>query len=656
MSTPKVKPAPDKMFREMQVRIEESDLLRLRDLDASDEGDNRIPIAISSEHPVSRRDWWTNEVYHEVLVHTKDAVDLSYAKDGLAFLDSHDAWSQMGLVEDVTVDNDGILRGYVRFSQREEAQALRQDMLDGIRKKISVGYRQLETETVESKDNNTPTQVRVTRWLPMEASSVAIPADYTVGVGRSAGDAPDHPEVVNALRVLGRHFPHNAPAPQAKEQPVSDKDMTAQNGADPAAIRISATADERKRLADIDAMCTEHAIDPKVRGELINSDITVGDASRKVLDIVRARMANPTPSGPLVRLTDKEAKQYSFARAILSQDRDSRVDAGFEREIEQELERKLPAEYTRRGGVLIPTQIRAGLDSGTATKGAELKFTQPGEFIDLLRNRMKLRALGARVLAGLTGPVSMPRQTAAASGEWIGENSGTDAADSNVLLALVTLAIKTYQASTSFSRQLLVSALSASVDAEQMVREDLALVHALAFDLAGISGSGSSNQPRGILNTTGIGSEAGGTNGAAPSYANIVNLESNVSTANADVENMAYLTTPTMRGKLKLTQTFPASSNGQPVWYGKAEMNGYRAEASSQVPSTLTKGTSSDCHAIIFGDFSQLVFGEWGVLELIVDPFRLKKQGMIEVTSFQMGDCVVRQPAAFAAMKDARNV
>jgi HK97 family phage major capsid protein len=359
-------------------------------------------------------------------------------------------------------------------------------------------------------------------------------------------------------------------------------------------------------------------------------------------------MKKPTPARVPVELNDTRAQAYSFARAIAPNGCPSSSSmAGFEREIGQELEKKLPQEYKRRGGILLPTvTTRAGLDSATATKGNELKFTQPGDFIDLLRARMKTRALGARILGGLTGPVSFIKQTGAASGSWLAENPGADVADSNLLLALVTLAIKTYQASTSFSRQLLVSAISGSVDAEQMVRDDLALVHALALDSAGIQGSGAANQPRGVLNTAGIGAEVGGANGAAATYANMVNMETTVAVANADVDSMAYLTTPGQRGKLKQIAQLANTAN-IPVWHD-GEVNGYRAEVSTQVPSNLTKGTAVGiCSAIIFGDWSQLVYGEWGVLELITDPFRLKKQGMIEVTSFQMADVGVRIPAAF---------
>jgi HK97 family phage major capsid protein len=159
-------------------------------------------------------------------------------------------------------------------------------------------------------------------------------------------------------------------------------------------------------------------------------------------------------------------------------------------------------------------------------------------------------------------------------------------------------------------------------------------------------------QPTGILNTSGIGSVALGTNGATITWAALVALETAIAAANADVSTMAYLTTPGQRGTAKVTPKIA----GYPVflWGDDAKVNGYRAEVSTQVPSTLTKGTAAGiCSAWIFGDWSQLILGEWGALEILVDPFRLKKQGMIEVTSFQMVGIAVRYAEAFAAIKDA---
>lgn len=689
--------------------------------ETTEKGDERTPIAISSEHPVER--WFGREI----LDHSASAIDRTYLDQGMAVLCEHDTREHIGVLEDVELGADRVLRGFVRYDDGPEAERVKRQVKNGIKRFTSVGYALHDIKLEESADDGDT--YRATRWTPLEVSFVAIPADPSVGANRSGEDELLYPvrltstegkmrrkkaraedEELNAgaeveeeeersededldedeersedeeldedeerseddedeekdedargrgalRRRRKARSALNRPG-MARRSAVSDRNTAAGNGAVTGDTRVRILGDERARVAEITALCEEHGFNQK-RSEWITSGASIADVRKEVLTGVRERMGKPTQSGkPIVDMSEKEARRYSFARAIFAHipELAGTVDAGFEREVEQEIEKKLPSEYKRRGGVLIPTMLsRAGLDSATSTKGTELKFTQPGDFIDLLRARMVLRQIGARVLAGLTGPVSFPRQTAAASGSWVGENPGSDVADSNLLLDLVTLAIKTYQASTSFSRQLLVSAISSSVDAEQMVREDLAKVHALAMDKAGIDGLGSSNQPRGILNVTGIGSVAGGTNGLAPAYAHMVDLETEVAIDNADIGSLAYLTNAKVRGKLRKTEQF-ATTNGQPVWTGgiEGEVNGYRAFASTQVPSDLDKGTSTGvCSAIIFGNFEDLIFGEWGALELVVDPYRLKKQGMIEVTSFQMADVVVRHPESFAAMKDA---
>ncbi|MDQ6771157.1 MAG: phage major capsid protein [Gemmatimonadota bacterium] len=659
--------------------------------------EERIPIAISSESPVRRYSWWDGEFYDEVLVHTKEAVDLSYARDGMPFLDGHDTRQQEAIVEDITLDKDGILRGMVRFSQRQTAQDLKRDMLDGIRKKISVGYRCLETETREVEGDNSVDEVRVTRWLPMEASSVAIPADYSVGVGRSAGDAlPEDAET--AITALRKHFPHltiTAPKATARSITMPEANTAAENnGAKPAitvADRDEAVKAERKRVSEIRSLATKHKIPAEKVEKWVEEGRSVESAAASILGELQDRGDAGGPTGrPAVELTDKERKQYSFQRAILMHSDDvlgKRVDGSFEREIAQELEKKVPEGVKRHGGFLVPTftstesareimarqngwpmATRAGLDASTATKGQELKFTVPGDFLELLRNQMVAFAAGVQLYAGLQGPVAFPAQNGAATATWVGENPGADVADSNLTLTQIALNPKSIQASTSYSRQLLAQAV---VDVDSIVRADLARVNAIALDLAVFAGTGAANQPTGILNTGGIGSVALGANGVTPVYTNLVDLETQVAAANADQWPCSYAVHPTTRGTLKKA-TVLGNTVGIPVWQkGDAnylgsgavqgmsarvpgELNGYPAHCSAQIPNNLTKGTSVGiCLAIIFGAFSQAVVGDWGMMELIVDPYRLKKQGMIEVTSFAMYGIAVKYAAAFAEIKDA---
>jgi HK97 family phage major capsid protein len=207
---------------------------------------------------------------------------------------------------------------------------------------------------------------------------------------------------------------------------------------------------------------------------------------------------------------------------------------------------------------------------------------------------------------------------------------------------------KRLQCTGALSYQLL---RQSSKDVERLIEEMLIVAHAQGLQLAAINGSGTAPEPRGILNKSGIGSVAGGTNGLAPAWSHIVGLETEVAIDNADGPSMAYLTNAKVRGKLK--QIEKAATTAQFVWVGN-EMNGYPAVVTNTVPSTLDKGTATGvCSAIIFGDFSKLFIGQWGNLDLIVDPYSLKKKAEVEVTAISYGDIGILQPEAFSAMKDA---
>jgi HK97 family phage major capsid protein len=187
---------------------------------------------------------------------------------------------------------------------------------------------------------------------------------------------------------------------------------------------------------------------------------------------------------------------------------------------------------------------------------------------------------------------------------------------------------------------------------EQFVRNDLNMAVRIAVDAAAINGSGSGNVPEGILNVTGIGDVAGGTNGLVPTFEHIVDLETAVAVDNADMGALAYLTTPGIRGALKKAKTDAGS--GLFVWgQDAATLNGYRAAVSTQVPSDLVKGSSSDAHAIIFGNWNDLIMASWGGFDIVVDPYTLATQATVRVIVNSWWDMAVRHPESFAAMKDA---
>jgi HK97 family phage major capsid protein len=374
---------------------------------------------------------------------------------------------------------------------------------------------------------------------------------------------------------------------------------------------------------------------------------------------------------PRLKLTENEAREYSVGRVLnvalgnverASGGTAARRESCFETEISEQIERGWKG--ARHGGIYIPWSIRhafssnggaqkrTGLDSSTATAGQELKFTQSGTFIQFLYNTMKIKQLGARTVAGLRDNVSYPKQTGKATGAWVGENPGTDAADSALTLSSIASSPKTYQSSSSYSRQLLAQAV---VDVDTLVREDLGRDMALAIDSAAIVGGGS-DQPTGIGATSGVQSyvlEADAGNGGVLAWDDIVKMSALLETANADqLGEGGWLTTPGVKSSLKRTARL-GNTIGLPIWADDSTVDGFKAMSSNQVASTNTKGSSgATLHTLIRGIFETMVIGMWGDgFELVLDPYRLKKQGMIELTTFMLADITIPYPTAFVVAK-----
>ncbi|MFP5259303.1 MAG: phage major capsid protein [Acidobacteriota bacterium] len=365
------------------------------------------------------------------------------------------------------------------------------------------------------------------------------------------------------------------------------------------------------------------------------------------------------PPSDGIGLSDKEKRQYSILRAIRSMDpnasREDKEAAGFELECSRAVAKnigKTPA------GIYMPLEVRTAtyLNVGTASEGGNLKATDllAGSFIDMLRNRMRVRSMGATILSGLVGDIAIPRQSGGATAYWLAEDAQTTA--SKLAVDQVTLAPKTVAGMTEMTRKLL---MQSSIDVENLVRQDLATTLALALDRAALHGRGLTtyNEPLGLAGVSGIGSVAGGDNGLAPAWSHIVGLETEVAIDNADVGTLGYLTNSKVRGKLKQTQRI-ATYGDDMIWQdgpnGEGTMNGYRAAVSNQVSAALTKGTSSGvASAIFFGNWADLLIGLWGGLDITIDPYTYSDRGRVRVVMMQDTDIAVRHPESFAAMLDA---
>jgi HK97 family phage major capsid protein/HK97 family phage prohead protease len=612
--TAKTLPAPTERNKRFQAA----------EFKAETEGNDRYAeFSFSSEEPVSRY------FGDEILSHQRGAVDLSRMNDGAPLLFNHDPDRVLGVVERAWIDGKkGRVR--VRFSNSEYASEKMADVKDGILRNVSVGY--MVGNYVERNG-----QFIADNWTPYEVSIVSVPSDPTVGIGRSAEPSlPNLPATANAMD------------PAKSETALQERALES--------AKVEAQAEERKRVAHILDACEKHNC-RDMATSMIEANLSREQVNERLLDYVAERAAQeaaerklqaaspktapaatPISTGSAdIGLSPREVQQFSFVRAINAlanpMDAGAREAAAFEFEVSDAAARR----YDKAPrGILVPNDVlKRDLTVGNAASAGNLVATdyQTGSFIELLRNAMALNDMGVRTLTGLSGPVSIPRQTSAATAYWVGENQAPT--ESVFATDQVNMTPKTVAGHINFSRRLMIQA---SLDVESMVREELATVLGLEMDRTGLYGLGSASEPEGIKETIGINTVNFAA--AAPTYAEVVQMETLINADNAAIGTMGYLTNATLMGGFKTTEK--ATGTAQFIYEPGGTVNGYRAKMSNQV-------AAGD---VFFGVWNQLIMGMWGSLDLVVDPYTLSTAGTVRVTAMQDVDFAVRHPESFARGND----
>lgn len=614
--------------------------------------DGLVEIAISSEAPCERF------FGIEVLRHTAAAIDMTRIGDGRhPLLLNHDTDAQIGAIKSARIDDDKVLRGKVQFSRSTLGQEIRQDVEDDIRSHVSVGYFIDEIEEVDAKGNpvrtltgdeftremrethgddfyrsglaaarakgDTPPTFVVTRWTPFEASIVPVPADVTVGVGRSAGVET---------------------TPQASQQPVPIlivEKRTMENLKTPAEIEI-------ERRDGIMALAVQYA---KYLGPNDGPDFTRNGKSVEAFKdfIIERIQSRHTDASVLeIGMSKAEKKRYSLGRAIAAAVTGDWSQAGLEREASDAVAKIMGR--SAEGFYLPPEAFSRDFNVGTATEAGNLVATdlRTDMFVDALRNQLVMGQLGARILGGLTGNIDLPRKsTAATIGSVTEIGSASETAPAT---AKVTLQPRRASAFVEVSKQAIIQS---AMSLEAMIRDDLVMSAAVTIEGNCFNGNGTAPQPTGLRYTTGMGTVVGGTNGAALAWSHLVDLESSCANANAEPDRLAgYAINTRLRGKAKQTQF---ATNLPFIWQNGAQpLNGYRAAVTNNLPSNLTKGTSTTvCSAAVFGsDWSMATIGLFGAPDVTVDPYSKADTGQVKITLNQFYDFGVRQPSAFAKIDD----
>ena len=617
-------------------------LHRTADVVGVDAQARSVELCFSSETEVKRWGWI------EVLSHVPNAVRLARLNDGGALLDNHNWNAQRGVVEKAWLDTDRRCRALVRFSKSAAADELFQDVQDRIKRHVSVAY---EIHTLKLTEERDGVEVyTATDWEPYEISIVSVPADTTVGIGRSVEIAPEetHSRTLDDARAIAVAVPHYE---VTKSENRSNMDETQQQQARETERRAGADA-ERARVRAIGDMAAKFGKSVENADALARTAIQEGhseaDFQRALLDALNQRAAKPLNeqlAGADIGLSETEVRQYSLVKVIRAlvdpTDKRAQREAAFEFEASEAARTKqekkserfvVPTDVLRRSvyGETHSRVFNTSKASGAAgnTGGFSIATNLlASSFIDLLRMRATIMTLG-RVLGGLVGNIDIPKQVAGAVGYWIGEDE--DAGETGIELGQIAMP-KTVAAYSEITRRLL---MQSSLDVEALVRADLAVAMALTIDKAGYYGTGSANQPLGITGYPGIKAVNFAVAGK-PTFSELVGMGTAIATDNADVEGMSYVSNAGFRGYAKTTLKF--TNVAGTIWEPGNQVNGYPAQITNQV-------ASGD---VFMANYSDFLIGMWGGLELTVDPYTHSKKGRLRIITFQDVDFAVRRVESF---------
>ena len=586
------------MLEDIHIPIDQ--VLRRKATLKIEQADNRnVRLALSSETPVDR------EFGREVLVHDEASIRLGFLASGRApVLLEHDRSRQIGVVECVELDGGTRrLRANVRFSSSAVASEVLADIRAGIRTNVSVGYRIHKVE--RSASGKERPIVRVTDWEPMEVSIVSVPADISVGVGRSA-PAPNH---------------HHS---SANEVPV----MT-----DQATIPASEIADIYEVASRHDAM--------SLAGEHVRAGGDLAGFQRKLFE--RLDDGSPSVRNPAPFSHNGHGEQFDLGRFIRARLTGDWSEAVYERETTRELTKS--SRGTR--GMVIPAAAlatRAPMQTGGAAAALVDVEHMDSLFIDSLAPASVAIRAGATMVTGLSKDISIPRETGRPAANWITE--GGTISEGNPTFDNITLNATMLAARSSFTRQAMLQGLPEITD---LLRRSMLRQFGVSLDAAALNGSGTGAEPSGILNTAGINSVTVGTAGAVTWPEVNAAWKAIMSDNIVPDRSMAWIAHPDEAEILRTTLKDPGS--GQFLLSDAPTVSDRQAiEAGRMLNARVFETSNQPAGTITLGKFSDLFIGQFGGVDIVIDEVTAADTGTVWITAFAFFDIAVRHEEAFCSL------
>lgn len=416
-----------------------------------DESGRMVQIICASSEPITHFLWSKWDYVDISIVMDRNAMRAGRFENGAAFLMDHNPRDQRGVIESFEI-KDGELRATVKMSRSERGQELYQDILDGVRQQISLGFMIHNLVLVEEREGK-PDLYEARDWEPYEASSVAVAADLNAKVMRAIAarrdgitECPDCElplEECTCDTMESSSESRNQRATSTPPEKTMSKEN--ENGAGTPAVERSAAQIATDRVNDFVAFgrCIGSEYEEVARDfALASKDTTIDDLRSKIDQIRRSKNPAPPPSSNPADVASRqqgvEFEGNSGAIEVDKRTREIMESRGFDLTDKQmsaisTRSYKLAfREYLRKGiGGLGMDAVRA-LSEGSDSEGG---FLVPGEFLaKMVEREAAATQVQGQVTTLTTGSdkLTMPKNAYSASNlyttgvrvQWVDEKTG----------------------------------------------------------------------------------------------------------------------------------------------------------------------------------------------------------------------------------------
>jgi HK97 family phage major capsid protein len=400
------------------------------------------------------------------------------------------------------------------------------------------------------------------------------------------------------------------------------KELRSRKVADMQALITKAESESREDLTD-----TEKAAFDSLKGEIRSLDQQI-ERAETVAELERRADADPVTEVPFTQL-EQRVSVLSALRHLMDPNRFPLE--GAEREYSQEMSRRSGQQPQ---GVYVPFSALESRAAMVTTTAPEIVPTihRADLYIDAFRRALISQRLGVRILTGLIGNLSIPKRGNGTTAGWVAENVALP--ETGMDFDSMTMTPRHVGAWTELSRQLI---MQSSPDVETLVREDLARAVAEKVDAALINGGATAVEPTGILRASGT--------LQGPMWAEVLAVTGLLEDNNVPGE-WRWLFSP--KSARKLRGTVKNSANLEYL-FQDGNVGELPALSSSFVPDVdSTHGVT------IVGDFSQVMIGIWGALDLSTNPWAEGpyKKGNVLVRAISSLDIGIRDPRGFVVVDD----